>query len=304
MAKIESAGTYVGTITEAQYGETKNGLPQAVVRLQAEKRYIEDKETIEWYQTNQKVLLDGKPGYVDYAANDENIVGFLVLFSAKNDKPTLHAEQLFKATGWQFPSFDQLGELVGKQVMFQVKEKKGYTDQAGVFHDQAGELEVSWIDSADASPERSLKAVDPDAVKAAMAKYKQFAPKPVAKAAAKPVGPVAPSAVAPSPSTSAAALATPTTTTASPSKAPPKRAKMNPIPNGKPVGVADECSQIDAWNFVNANKADADDNTVAEVWSKVTGEVLGDLPEESATPAHWARVRDQVTAKLAALVPA
>lgn len=305
MSKIETIGTYLGTIVESGINVTAGQqLPQWVARLRVDKKYVEDKAEIDHF-TAQGALA-GKAGYVDYSTFDQSVGAYLVLYSKKTEKPTLNAEQLFKATGWSFPAFDQLPDLAGKPIQFQVKEKKGYTDQAGQFHDQAGELEVSWIDAPDASPERQIKTVDADQVKALMATYKQFAPKATAKAASFPAAPAA----APRPPVSTplvAATSSPASSPTSPtaSKAPPKKAGPKPkAEQGAVLGVTDECTQIDAWNFVNANKGGADDDTVAEEWSKTTAAVLGNLPEDSATPAHWAKVRDQVTDKLVSLQPA
>lgn len=305
--KIESIGTYIGEITESVFGLTnKAQLPQAVLRLKAEKKYIESPDDIKWFQENKKLLLDGAPAYVDWSEYDESIVGFFLLFSTKNDKPTLNADQLLKATGWTFPRFDQLPSLVGQRVMFQVREKKGYTNDAGQFVTQAGELEVSWIDHVDASPERTLKGVDEDQVKALMNQYKAYAVKAPAKPAtftaaptvAKPPATAAPNAASNvQTTTTPAATATMTTTATPPAKAPPKRK-----PKTEAAAVPSGTTQLDAWNAVNAAKGDVPDKDMETIWCEAVGEVLGDRAENTATSADWDAVKTKSIERLEALL--
>jgi hypothetical protein len=52
------------------------------------------------------------------------------------------------------------GSLVGKQILFRVQDKKPYTNDARRRSSAKANLEVAWIDAADAAPERQLKTID------------------------------------------------------------------------------------------------------------------------------------------------
>lgn len=325
--KIEAPGTYIGTIVESGLAlSSKTGIPQWVARLRAEKRFIESPADIEWFQKNKGLLTDGKAAYVEWTEYDEDILAYLALYSFKvkqeisPDTELLNAKQLNIATGWQAPDFESLATLVGKQILFRV-EYESYTSPEGKVTEGN---KVTWIDKADASPTRQLKTLDQGGIKDLMTKVTGYAVKgkPAASAATfKPPTPArasVPSAPVSEPNQTVSVSPAPPLSTASaaPASAKPpakrqKKAEPAPVkvmdahtgaPFADPPAPA-STTQIDAWNFVNANKAAADDDEVAKAWTDSCEQVLGAKDEAKATGEDWAAVRDAAVAKLAALCP-
>jgi len=312
MSKIDSVGVFIGEIVESGVSTTqKNGYPQWVARLKAVKKYIDIPDEIKHFG------LEG-PGYVDWSSFNEDIVCYLVLFN--NEKAMLNYEQVQLATGWDGAEFESLTDpkMIGKQLLFRTGENT-YNDKT--------DIQVDWVDSADAPPQRQLKTLPPDDIKALSNKFlgaikKVAAPaKPVVAkpiAATKPGGKASP--------TSAAGVAKPTTTAAvatapvaaapvttpapvaaapvSPPKAPKApKAKAPPVAEKAPAAVAAapaETNQMDAWNYVLANKGENDDGIIEEAWIAACKEVGGEREEDTFTGAEWANIRDIVLKDIAA----
>ena len=304
--KLESAGTYIGTIVDAALSLTDGrGEPQAVLTLRTDQKFIESREDIEWYQQNQKLFLDNQPGFTAFP--DEEITAYLLLYCFKHQKAItvgeaykadgtggtemLNVKQLHEATGWNSPDFEGLTSLKGQQILFRVENQK-YTTKDG---QQKEGLRVTWIDNKDASPTRALRQLDPAAIKNAFAGIPiTGTKKTVAKPVAKPT--VAATVATQSPTVPASAPVATTSATASSPKAPPKRQAKKAEP--EPAGV----TQASAWEYVNANKgADQSDDDVAKAWLEATTEVYGDTAEADVTPAQWADVQEKTMQKLASL---
>lgn len=296
--KIDTAGTYLGTIVESALGMTKKGYPQGIWRLKADKKYIEAPSEVEHY-TKQEVLK-GEAGYVDYASFDEEALGYLVLFNSAESFVTegegktslMNYEQIQIATGWTGAEFDSFnnGFFVGKQVLFRVDED---------IYDNKQTFKVNWVDAPDASPVRQLKALDADKVKALNSKLV------IVKGVAKPAAakPAAAKPAAPKPMTTTPAAATPAPQAAAPpapTAAKPPPGKRPKAPETTASGQPAECSQADAWAYVIENKGDNEDQVVEEAWVSITSEVGGSKNEAEITPAEWAKVRDLVLKDLAA----
>lgn len=316
MSKIDSVGVFIGEIVESGVNTTqKNSYPQWVARLKAVKKYIDIPDEIKHFG------LEG-PGYVDWSSFNEDIVCYLVLFN--NEKALLNYEQVQLATGWDGAEFEGLTDpkMIGKQLLFRTGENT-YNDKT--------DIQVDWVDAADAPPQRQLKTLPADDIKALSSKF-LGAIKKVA-APAKPAAPTKPAAVATKPGkapaspTPAAGVAKPTTTAAVttapvvaapvttpapvaaapavPPKAPkaPKAAKAPPVAEKAPAAVAAapaETNQMDAWNYVLANKGDNEDGVVEDAWIAACKEVGGEREEETFTGNEWAKIRDIVLKDIAA----
>lgn len=296
MGKIDGKGTYLGTIAESGVGETKNGKPQWVVRLAATQKYITDAAELTHFQLTE-------PGYQVWDSFGEDITGFLMLFNSNEtfDASTQmkNYEQLQIATGWDGQAFDSLadGNLIGKEILFRVQDKKPYVNDKGDTIGE-GELEIGWIDHKDAAPERTLKSLDASGIKALNAKLKgvKISPKAVA---AKPV-----SAGTPKPTTTNAA-ATPVAPVAVQSapvaaaKPPKAKAAPKPTPVEEPAeeqsdGLPTEITKEAAWVYVNSKKGDVSDGELADAWLVACEEAGNGRIEDEFTTKDWARVRDIV----------
>lgn len=296
MGKIDSKGTFLGTIAESGVGETKNGKPQWVVRLAATQKYITDAADLAHFQLTE-------PAYVPWDSFSEDITGFLMLFNSNEtfDASTAmkNYEQLQVATGWDGQAFDSLadGSLIGKEILFRVQDKKPYQNDKGDTIGE-GELEIGWIDHKDAAPERTLKSLDASGIKALNAKLKgvKISPKAVA---AKPVAVNAarPSSVA---STQAPVTVGTSAPAATPSAKPPKaKAAPKSTPVEEPAeeqsdGLPTEITKEAAWVYVNSKKGDVSDGELADAWLVACEEAGNGRIEDEFTTKDWARVRDIV----------
>lgn len=302
MPLIDRAGTFTGVVVESTLGQTaKSGYPQWVARLVADHMYVNNADDEAHYGITE-------PGYVEWPGED-SITAFLVLFNDKG--PLKNYEQLMAATGWSGQDFQDLTGLTGKRLLFRVEDRE---------YEGKQKREVVWIDSEDAPPERTLKAVDPATAKDLNSKFLSSLKAPVKPAkpvAAKPATPPAKPAVAPSPSTSpaaatpatppAAAVAAPSAVTppATGKTAPPKKEKKGTLPPPIPDATEKsseklpaETTMAAAWEYVNdpAVKGGNDDTVVADAWIAACTEVGGNRDQSEFTPADWGNIRD-TTAK-------
>lgn len=309
--KIDNVGTYIFKVLDSVLGTTKNGFPQWVARVKAEQKFVENAEEIAHFQ-KQGLLADGQPGYVDWTSFDEETTIYAVLFKSASDfsKPNqlLNYDQLQAATGWDGTEFDSLvnGTFVGKSILGRVEENE--------FNGKTT-LRVNWIDKADADPNRSLKSVDTNQVKALSALLKNTSGKATPKAAAsaptKPTKASSPPSSAPavsSAATPAPSTAVPVSAPSAPAVAPttpktPKgkkaKAEAPPTEAAAPAGPPAACTKDEAWAYIVEHKGDNEDNVVTDAWISASGEIAGDRDEEALTPADWAKVRDTVLKDLA-----
>ncbi|KKL20796.1 hypothetical protein LCGC14_2451860, partial [marine sediment metagenome] len=155
MGPIDREGTFRGTPVEWAVSETKNKYPQFVVRLMATEKWVETAEEME-------ALGVTEPSWVPWAEYEQSMVGYLVLFN--NDGPIFNYEQVQAALGWDGASFSGLSEAnhLDTTVLFRVEENT-YQDVT--------RLQIAWIDEKDASIERTLRALDPEKLKALDSRY-------------------------------------------------------------------------------------------------------------------------------------
>lgn len=330
MAKLDTIGAYIFKVLDSQVSLTnKNKYPQAVLRLAATKKYVEEATEIAHYQ-QQNLLQDGQPGWIDFTAMGEEITAYLVLFKSatdfSKDNQLMNYDQLQAAFGWDGLSFDPLmdGTYVDIEILGRVKEKKPYVNDKGQTVGE-GELEIGWVDHKDASPERKLKGVDADNLATLNALLKgakpAAAPKVAKPVAAKPVvqKPTATTSATPSP---APVPTTAAPTVAAPAPAPAKRgrpptkpkAQSAPAPAAAPAASENlpttapsatttssppaATTRDEAWDYVNAHGGGNEAGVINDAWIAACSEVLGDKDEEQATESEWAKIRDTVVRDL------
>lgn len=298
MSKIESPGVYVGEILESGITETTKHFPQWTAKVKVLTKYVDEPAELTHFQLTE-------PQYVDYSAYDQDTTVYLVLF---NDAGELfHYADLQKATGWDGQKFEDLANLVGKQIMLRVEndEYQGKTS-----------LKVRSVDAPDASPVRSLKVLDSAGAASLSARFltKKAAPKvasaapklPVAtapKTAPKPVAaPVPTPAIQTALASAPAAVATPAPASATPApavKAP--KAKAPPKAAAAPTAavVTPEQAKMNAWNQVNTIKGTNSDDVLGTAWQEAVTEVATEFGEAATeamfTVESWSKVAAIVT---------
>jgi hypothetical protein len=301
--KIETAGTYIGTIEQSTLEVTKNNFPQWVAFVKATKKYIETAEEMKHFQLTE-------PGYVDASTWDQQAAIYMVLFNNRDgtglctkENMLLNAEWLQAATGWTGESFDSLcnDDFIGKSILFRVEEtKKQVKNAEGVYVDTDETVfKTVYIGAETENPTRTLKPLATDALKALNAKLKIGKP----AASAKPASPAKPGA-APSPKVTPASgadsPASNPTVTAPPAASNPPTPKSTRKPAPEKSGLPEECTQSEAWKEVCDRKGPTENDALETAWIKACAEMkIGDAEaEKTATPRDWAKVRDLVLAKL------
>lgn len=299
---IDRIGTFLGTVVESTLGQSSGSFPQWVARLLADKKYVNSEEEMKHFGL-------AEPGYVDWTFEDPSIVAFMVLFTDRG--PLKNYEQLCSAMGWAGDDFQDLTTFAGKRLLFRVEENT-YKDKVS--------LQVNWIDTEDAPPERTLKSVDASKIadlnKTFLAGLKkpQAPAKPATAAKAATPAPKQPAAKAPAvapaatptPSTSnvavtpAAPAAAPTAPAEAPKAktSPPKKSKTPPVPaaateNPAP-GLPIEITKDAAWEYLNlpSTRGENDEAVVADAWIAACNEVGENVDESAFTGEMWAKVRN------------
>lgn len=254
MSLINAEGVYRGKIVDGGLSESSGGFPQEVLSLAAEEVYDPDGE--QWLPADLE--------------NNE-ITYYGVLFDSK-DKKTLNCKQLQKVTGWDGASFLALSELqlAGVPVQFRV-EPRTYKENTT--------LQVTWIDTYDAPPYRTVQKLDKDGVTALQAKYAA-----VLSASKAPVKAVSATASKPK-----------TTTTEKPSTR-PQIAKPKPTPpKPKPVTSVGRCTADEAWDACTKLKRDdITEEQLSEIWLAKIDEVTKGKPENKITTSDWYQVKEAV----------
>lgn len=288
-SKIDSVGVYRGNITEEAVSTTqKSNFPQAILRLLATEKFVDDAQGMEHFGLKE-------PAWVDWASYNEEIVAYLVLFKSAEDfndsTKLLNYDQLQLATGWDGSEFDTLanGQHVGTNILFRVEnnEYEGKTS-----------LQVNWVDNREAPPQRQLKTLDGDKLKVLSGKLaamkKPVAPAKPGKPGATPSNPTAAAATKPATpvaSPTAPSAKKPATTPATAPKSPSKTAATTPPPAAEdPTGWPDALEQGAAWELVLANKGANSDKEIEEAWLAACAEVGENKDQDAFKPTDWAKI--------------
>lgn len=295
MELVTRAASFIGKITESTVAASTGGFPQWNIRLETLKCYVTAPDDLKHFNLTE-------PGWVEWTG--EQIVAWLTLYGKNGD--TLNYEQAQIATGWDGTDYVDLLDLIGKEIQFRTQFRT---------FDNVEKLEVNWIDSVYASPERTLKSADPATIKALTAQFitKKAAFKP---AGSKPSPAVAgkapgtkPSVATPqqgAPAKVAAPVApAPVVTAAKPGRPPAAKPQAAPVvPATAPAVAAVPTEFADggaAWEYIQNRKGNNDDAVVADAWQSCIGELQEKLAKDEAefTPADYGQVVKTLLADLA-----
>ncbi len=251
MGLINQKNVYRGVIADAGFSQSTNGFPQEVLSLRADEVYDPDTDT--WLPA-------------DPEANE--ITWYGVLIDSK-DKETKNAQQLKKITGWTGASFVDLSQmnLVDVPIQFRVEPNT---------YKEVTTLQVSWIDTTDAPPFRTVMKLDKADVAALQSRYASVLAS--TKSAAKPVS----------------AVSAPKTVT-KPRATKPKATKptvTKPKPTA-PKTVVGKCTADEAYTACyNLKRDDVTDDALNGIWLVEVAKVNAD--ESKITDAQWFVVKESV----------
>ena len=262
--------------------ETNNGFPQFVVRLTAEEYYDP--------QVDQYV-----------AGSGEDMLGYFVLFGS-NGNATLNMKQILAVTGFDGATLSGLAalDLTATPVMFRVEPH---------IYEGKTTLQMTWIDVYDASPMRSVKKLDGDALKKLDGKFAnafkqtQGPAKPISApsldSVSEPEAPKKrgrPAGIANKPKVTETVIpmtqgAPPT----APPKAPPKAASI-------PQLIVGTCNKDEAWaTCVDTKNDSVTDDMLGEAWLDAVDAVAPGIEDEAITLEQWFRIKELVQAKTAVI---
>ena len=259
MSLINQTGFYHGVITDAGLSQSTNGFPQEVLALKATEVYDPDTET-----------------YLPADPEADEITAYLVLIDSK-DRETKNCQQLKKIVQWDGASLVALSEMnmVDVPIAFRVEERT---------YNENTTLQVTWIDTLDASPTRTVQKLDAKDVQALQARYAQVLAS--TKTPPKPVSAKAVSAPAPAP----APAPVPETVKA------PDKPKIGRPPKGTPKPpktVVGKCTADDAYTACYSLKRDdVTDDALNETWLKAVAMVNED--ESKITEEQWFQIKEAV----------
>src|ERR1035437_1140674 len=166
---IDRPGTYRGKAIEHGVSESRGGFPQLTLKLTA----------LEFYDESGTLAEGGEPGWVDWSQYDQEITGYLVLYTKKDEKWTelLNCKQVKDTYGWDGKTFEGLDGLKMDEtlILYRVEEHE---------YNGTKSLQVTWIDRPDSSPTKTLKKYDTEKLKVMTTKFAGFlssaVPTPVA----------------------------------------------------------------------------------------------------------------------------
>lgn len=270
MSMINKTGFYHGVIVDAGLSQSSGGFPQEVLALKA----------LEVYDSDTEAYLPANP-------EADEITAYLVLIDSK-DRETKNCQQLKKIVPWDGASLVALSEMnmADAPIAFRVEERE---------YNQNTTLQVTWIDTIDASPTRTVQKLDVKDVQALQARYASVlaATKALAKPASAPstaVQPVVTPVAAPAPVVSAPAPV------AKPKGRPPKAPKVS-VTTTAPVG---KCTADEAYSTCySLKRADVTDDVLNETWLKVVGSV--NVDESKITGEQWFEIKETVLKQVSAV---
>ncbi len=257
MELINQKGAYRGVITDAGFSQSTGGFPQEVLSLRAAEVY--DPETDTWLPA-------------DPEANE--ITWYGVLIDSK-DKETKNAQQLKKITGWSGASFVDLSQmnLVDVPIQFRV-EPNTYKENTT--------LQVSWIDTTDAPPFRTVMKLDAADVAVLQSRYASVLAS--TKSAAKPVSAVS------APKTVAKPVTKPVTKPKATKPTAPKVTKPKPT---APKTIVGKCNADEAYTACyNLKRDDVTDDALNGIWLVEVAKVNAD--ESKITDEQWFVIKESV----------
>ena len=266
MSLINQTGFYHGVIVDGGFGQSSGGFPQEVLALKA----------LEVYDPDSQTYLPADP-----EANE--ITTYLVLIDSK-DKETLTCKQLKKIMGWDGASFVTLAEMDLEEmpIAFRVEERT---------YKENTTLQVTWVDTLDAPPTRTVQKLDAKDVQALQSRYASVlaatktVPKPVS---AKPASAPAHVVIAPAIETTLQVVQVPASIAA---PAEPKVRKPKAAPKPPKTAPVGKCTADEAYTACYSLKRDdVTDDALNEAWLKE----IGDRNEVGITEEAWFLVKEAV----------
>lgn len=256
MVVLTQDGIYRGTILDHAVSQSTNKYPQFVANLSALEAWNE--ETAEW---------------VDYSEYDAGMMGYFVLVGG-DAKPLLNMEQVMKATGWDGQSFAALDsmDLSKTKVQFRVEWHE---------YDGNNNLQVSWIDHADATPGIKVRKLDKDELKSLDSQYKN-----VLKMASGKATPVASKKNSPDPISRPVLRKRRT------------KAEMEADKKAAETPTTQPCDIETAWSDFakQAESSKLDGDAMNKIWLEVVEEVVGEKDEDDVTDEEYGQIRAKLLA--------
>ncbi len=237
--KVEIIDSGVVATKELAPGERDDGslggLPQFVVTVRAEEMY------------------DGE-NWIDWSEYDQELTGYLILKN-HDKKDSFKTEFVMDATGWDGKSYAELDalDLAGRKIKVEITENE--------FENKTS-LQISWIGSLDANPNRGVKKLDAKALKSLDAKFGRKVKAKPAKAESK-----------------------------SKAKVPPKSAPKKSAPKGK--SKTEGYTKDEAWDHLcdselwkdKVDGREMSEAVLTDLWSKAIEEMGDD--EDKFSDESW-----------------
>jgi len=251
MSLINAEGFYHGTIIDGGLSQSTNGFPQEVLALKATEVYDPDTDS-----------------YLPWDAENDEITAYLILIDSK-DRETKSSQQLKKVIGWDGASFVTLAEMVltDMPIAFQVKENT---------YKENTTLQVSWVDTLDAPPFRTVQKCTKEEAVALQQRYASTMASN--KAPVKPVSAKAPVKAPAKPKT--------------PVK-PKTKGMIKPKPTAPkaPKTTVGKCSADDAYQACYSLKRDdVTDDQLNEKWLEAVAAVNAD--ESKISEQEWFQIKE------------
>ena len=258
MGLINAEGYYHGTIIDGGLSQSTNGFPQEVMALRATEVYDQDSDS-----------------YLPWDADNAEITAYLILIDGK-DRVTKSGQQVKKITGWDGANFKDLAEMnmADMPIGFRVAENT-YKDNTT--------LQVSWVDTIDAPPFRTVQKLSAEDVTALQQRYASVL------ASTK-----APTKAVSAKTTAAPAAATkPTTKPTAKAPAKPKTpAATKPKPPKTTVG---KCTADDAYQACfSLKRDDVTQQQLDDAWLVAVAAVNED--ESKITEEQWFGIKETLLA--------
>ena len=255
MSLINAEGFYHGVIVDNVFNQSTGGFPQEVWTLIADEVYDEETDS-----------------YLPWDANNAEIKAYLILIDSK-DKETKTGQQVKKITGWDDGNFNTLDDMVLTDMRIGFRVGYGNGDYADV-------LGVSWVDTIDAPPFRTVQKCTKEEVAALQQRYASTLASN--KAPTKPVSAKAPA------KTPAKAPIKPKTKGMIKPKAP---AKPKPTAPKVPKTTVGKCSADDAYQACYSLKRDdVTDDQLNEKWHEAVAAVNAD--ESKISEQEWFQIKE------------
>jgi len=273
MSSIDRTGSFRGKIIDKAISKSSGGFPQAVLQLEA----------CEMWDPDNGV-------WVPWEYDEREAMAYMVLFG-KNNKPTLSARQLMKATGWDGVSFLEFQDKTDLKDEIQWRmEENTYEGNTTI--------RCQWVDDYEAVPGKKVQKLEKEDIAKLQAQYasqlqalsggpKPKSAPPAAPKQSKPTPePEEPPAADPTPEAGDLGdTAGPPPTTPEPPDAPepPKAEKLKRTRKPKAIDMNTAWAEY----FKESKAAGHDDVKITQAWTSIVQEKGGN----DAVGTDWGPVK-------------